>query len=134
MWISSVASMLVWHSLRHQTNFPFNLGFMFVLSDEPTDSIFLRKYAMPPALRVHYHPASPPALPVAALKRLTASNAVPVFANNGIDWWLGRRSSSGKPRSANNNLLAAQVGTLFKRTNYFFSKSVSPRYYVQHHV
>ena len=59
MWISSVASVLVWLALHDELNIGAGAGtgtvtsstaltsplcFMFVLSDEPTDAIFLRKY------------------------------------------------------------------------------------------
>ena len=64
MWISSVASMLIWRKVvgmggtgtastgdSGSSNsvldpLPSALAFMFVLSDEPSDSIFLRKYVI----------------------------------------------------------------------------------------
>ena len=110
MWISSVASVLLWNAVKNPgVSLHSPLCFMFVLSDEPTDSVFLRKFAMPPALRVHYHPASLPQLPQRGMDKLVASNAVPLFANNGIDWWLGQRTSSGRPRAFSDKLIAAQV-------------------------
>ena len=64
---------------------------------------------MPPALRIHYHPRSLQTLSEAALDELKQSNAVPLFANNGIDWWLGQRTASGVQRPFNKGVIASQV-------------------------
>lgn len=116
MWISSVASMLVWQVLQKEMGTANQLKpsfcIMFELTDEPTNSIFLRKYAMPPALRIHYHTASLETPTKAMLENLMASNQVPLFANNGIDWWLGQRTSSGKKYAENAGLIAAQVSII----------------------
>lgn len=110
---------------------------LFFVSSLLLGDILQQRYAMPAALRVHYHPDSLPQLQSRGQIALRRANSVPVFANNGIDWWIGQQTSSGRQRVGGTGLVAAQVGarlinrwsqvptTGFPNTNTTCSQSVS---------
>jgi hypothetical protein len=70
------------------------------------------KPALLPSFRYYSTRQSVVEAPADQLSLLLATNRVPMFANNAIDWWLGQRTSSGKRQPGQvEGLIAAQVGT-----------------------